>query len=189
MALVAMAVPLHPAIAQPTNLEVMERLVGQCLDEVEIPGVVRLNEDVRFEALGHAVVRHLQESNRRVYSGDTTTVHIDAETLGYAIEHAGVRYVRDAGRLTRHVDLVVRIRRLTSDGEIAQSHRCTRSFEDRIDRQMIALLEDPMIPETTGAMPPGSFRRRVVEPVLLAGATAVAVVLFFTLRSKRATTE
>jgi hypothetical protein len=121
---------------------------------------------------------------------DSLEVPVAMPTLSYTVDRMEVRYDRGArGSLDRTVSLTLNTRTTAPDGQISFAERCERSTTDRVWRHDLPRIESTTLPGLAAPLPPATFRRRVLEPVLLAGATAVTVVLFFTLRSKRTTSE
>jgi hypothetical protein len=178
-------VPIRAADGQPTNMQVVERLVTECIAELPLPSMLSIAPDVRYESVSNAVVEHLREREIRVFASDT----LGRQSLGYQIEDVSVAYQRLGRDYERNVRAVVLPRVLSESGEILHAGRCERSLDDIINRGDIVRIERGAPSEARAELPPASFRRRVAEPLLLAGATAVSVVLFFTLRSKRSTSE
>lgn len=175
-----------PAHAQPTNVEVFEQLATECLSD-ELPEALIVDASEARPYVRSAVVSHLLETGRRVYGADAEidslsvlTVREEDPRIGYERERRGIR---------RSASMALRTSLRMPDGRLATDEACTRSYSDRVDRREIARLENPNYPETSAPVPAASWRRRYVEPIIMAGATAVTVLLFFSLRSKRATTE
>jgi hypothetical protein len=94
---------------------------------------------------------------------------------------------RRAGRreLDRRLGQTLRIRIVEPDGSFGYDTLCSAERTDRIRRADLKSVEQAAWPETQGAPPPGSWRARFLEPVVITGATAVATYLFFSLRSRR----
>jgi hypothetical protein len=178
-----------PTAAQPTNMQVLERLATECLDELDLPDALKLSADARFEGIAIAVAQYLRERDVRIYQADTLATNRAMSLLNYSIEDLGFAYSRAGRNYERHGSLRMAIRLLADDGEVVVVERCERMYEDRVARGDIERIERGAYPQATAELPPANIRRRVVEPVLLAGATAVSVILFFTLRSKRTTSE
>ena len=178
-----------PLAAQPTNMQVVERLATECLDELELPEVLTLSPDARFEGIAIAVAQYLRERDVRIYQTDTLAANRAMPVLHYGIEDFGFAYQRAGRDIERIGTLRMALRLVAEDGEVVAVKRCERTSEDRVARGDIERIERNAYPQATAELPPANIRRRVVEPVLLAGATAVSVILFFTLRSKRTTSE
>ena len=69
------------------------------------------------------------------------------------------------------------------DATLLADTRCRETTTDAVLRRDVGRLENPAFPETQSPLPPGSWRRRYLEPVVLGGAVVVAALLFFSLRS------
>lgn len=172
--------------AQPTNLDVYQTLAVRCLAAVpESAQTLRLDAPEAMPYLRTALVAHWQAEGRTLYLADSLAAS-PVPHLRYTVEQAQVTYAR-AGRREwqRTVALAVRYTYLAPDGRILADDRCQESATDTIPRARRAALEAAAYPETQGDVPRGSWRRRYLEPVLLAAATVVTAYLFFNLRSDR----
>lgn len=175
------------AVAQPSNLEVYQRLAVECVGEVELPAAVAVDAEAANDYLRAAIISHLIESRRRVYepgaAADSLAVlRLRNEAPALTYSRAGRAVARDAS-LTLHLTLTM------ADGRVGHDSACRRSFSDVVERRALERIADAAYPETQAPAPPASWRRRYLEPVIMAGATAVTVLLFFSLRSKRAADE
>ncbi|MBP1656968.1 MAG: hypothetical protein H6Q31_1569 [Bacteroidetes bacterium] len=68
-------------------------------------------------------------------------------------------------------------------GTVLAARESMRSFTDTVDVADVETLETPGIPATRGALPPAGLFGSLVEPVVLVGSIAVAIVLLFSVRS------
>lgn len=175
------------AAAQPTNMQVVENLVIACLSEIPLPDSLTLDGDLRYADVSTAVISDLRRRNARVFLPDTLAP--SRPTLSYTIEGLRVDYQRDGRGYARTVGTTVTARLVSPAGEVLEADRCHRSFDDVVMQRDIPIIERGAPSEATAPLPPAAFRRRVAEPLLLAGATAISVILFFTLRSNRSTSE
>ncbi|MBI3189318.1 MAG: hypothetical protein HYZ33_01590 [Ignavibacteriales bacterium] len=66
---------------------------------------------------------------------------------------------------------------------VLQSGTLLYNYSDTVSTDMISLLEQQGIPSTHAPMPERNFFDRLLEPLIIIGATGVAVYLFFHVRS------
>lgn len=71
----------------------------------------------------------------------------------------------------------------TKTGEVLVAHEFTRGFTDTVAVADLDALETPGIPATRGVIPSPGLFGSFVEPVVLVGSIAVAIVLLFSVRS------
>lgn len=68
-------------------------------------------------------------------------------------------------------------------GTVLLAQESHRSFTDTVDVADVESLETPGIPATRGALPSPGLFSSIVEPVVLVGSIAVAIILLFSVRS------
>ncbi len=181
-----------PARAQPTNLEVYQELALRCLADVpDTARVVHLEAPPQMPYLRTALVARWQQQGRVLFLADSSFQAAGgAHRLRYAVEQAQVVYARARRKqFARTVSLALRFTLLAPDGRLLREDRCQDRFTDAIPRKDRAALESEAFPETQAEPPRGSWRRRYLEPAILAAATAVTIYLFFNLRSERTNDE
>jgi hypothetical protein len=71
-----------------------------------------------------------------------------------------------------------------SFGRLISSHEFNYSFIDTVKFDDVKNLENPAYPFTQGKLPSEPFFSGLLEPVVIVGSAALAVILFFTIRSK-----
>lgn len=177
------------AHAQATNLAAYQDLAVRCL--AGVPDTVkafRLDASEQMPYLRAALVERWQAEGRTLYLADSSfqTTGTPPPRLRYEIEQARVAYAR-AGRkqMDRTVTLGLRYTFIDSDGRLLHDDRCLDSFTDTLRRADQDAIQTDAFPETQAEPPPGSWRRRFLEPAVLAAATAVTIFLFFNLRNER----
>lgn len=175
------------AEAQPTNIELFQRLAVECVSEISMPETVALDADESPDYLRSAVTSYLIGQNVKVYAVSADFDSLSRLHMRYG--HARVQYERKRGQISRSADVTLHFLLTRPDNRITGDSTCHRSFDDTVDRRALPALEDDAYPESKGRRPEASWRRRYLEPVIMAGATAVTVLLFFSLRSKRAGSE
>lgn len=178
----------RPASAQPqTNQDVFAMLVQDCLADVpDTVDAFRLAPPHAMPYLATALARRWQSDGYTVYLADSTSAR-PMPQLRYVIDESAVTYERaERRRVRRTVDLALRYTFTAPDGRLLRTDPCRNAFTDLLDRDALDAVESPAFPETQGERPPPRWPRRYLEPVVLTAATAVAVFLFFSLRSDRA---
>ncbi len=175
------------ADAQPTNVEIFQHLAVECIVDVEVPDSIVVDAGDARDYVRSAITSYLIDRDRRVYA-------VDADVDSMAVLHLRhdppeLTYSRSGRRIARNASLSLHLLMIMPGGRVAADRACRRSFDDVVERRMLAQLESSAWPETKPPAPPASWRRRYLEPVIMAGATAVTVLLFFSLRSKRAADE
>lgn len=178
------AVPgTRPAAAQDANASVLESLTVACLRE--IPDTVRA---FRLEAPD--TLPYARAALNAVWRADGRQVAATAAadralpTFRYHFDDVAISY-RRAGRrqYERVVSIALDYALLGHDGTLLDDGVCRRETRDIIASSSVSDLEDGIYPETIGARPEAGRLRRYLEPVILTGAIAVGVYLFFSLRS------
>ena len=185
--------PPPPGQAQTTNLAAYQTLALRCL--AGVPDTVqtfRLDAPEQMLYLRATLVEQWQSEGRTLYLADSSFQNSSSlpPRLRYEIEQARVAYAR-AGRkrMDRTVTLGLRYTFIGSDGRLLRDDRCLDTFTDTLRRSDQAAIQTEGFPETQADAPPGSWRRRFLEPAVLAAATAVTIFLFFNLRSERTDDE
>lgn len=174
-------IPPHVA-AQTSNVSLLQDVAIGCLGALpESVQDVRLDAPDEMPYLRSALVDAWQENGHAVYvDGDLSA----AARVHYAVEEAAVRYERAGNGIARDIRLSLRFTITASDGRVLIDDRCTGRRTDVIPRDRIDLVEDAAYPETQGEPPEGGWFRRILEPAVVTTATAIAVFLFFSLRSE-----
>lgn len=178
-----------PVVAQDTNLTIYQELALECLRELPSEvDTLSLDAWTQMPYLRTALVESWKSGGHEVYALDNSPPQAASlPRLTIAVEDASVAYsVADRRRLNRRVRLGLQYVLTGPDGRIILDDRCSRTASDTIYRSAVAQLEDQAYTETQGELPRAGWLRRIVEPAVIAGATAVGVYLFFTLRSQSA---
>ena len=173
-----------PASAQSTNLALYQDLAVDCLGA--LPGDLdsfSLEGPERMPYVRSALISRWQDDGRSVFAADSSG---DVAHLVYHIDDARVRYARQDGDVARRVALALRYTLTAPDGRILEDDRCAEEFSDVIPRGALAAVQNEAYAETQADAPEAGWFRRYLEPVVITAATAVAVYLFFTLRSNEA---
>jgi len=139
--------------------------------------------------LSTELVDRWSATGKRVYrlpspDSDTTA---SLPLLSYTVDKAELSYQRLSRKsLQRIVILGITYWLTASDGQVLKTDSCLTQEDDELSRADATRFEDRRFPETSPPLPAASRWRKVVEPIVLVGASAVGTYLFFNLRSRRA---
>jgi len=177
-----------------SNLSLIRGLLALTADSVVAaladlpPGEVRLQ--VRPPEI--AWLAEEQFSNRLRQSVWVPVSRPDAEwSIQIVVDEISVVYTDpregglfSAGLLDRTVGVALRVRATSGESvEPAVDVRYTPTFRDTIASTDVEFVETSYLPFTQGRVPQGGFFSTVLEPVVVIGTIAVAVLLLFTVRS------
>lgn len=178
--------------AQATNAEILQEMAVQCVRPVATPYArLSLRPDPANPFLNQAVFNALTEDDKLLYldTKDRTVNSVAAAnevdaSLGFNVERVSIRYDRDGRRkVTRNIDLDLSYILVGPDRRILSNQTCSTSHADQIHRSQIDEVENQTMPLTQGVRPSRGWLRRYAEPVVIGAASAVAVYLFFNIRS------
>lgn len=188
--LVLLLVPASSSRAQESNADLLARLGVECVARaLPDPETVALKGPDRLPFIRSALVNTWIARGVAVLEAeaiaDRRVVRVAA-----AVEVARVTYGRSSSGLSdRTVELGLRLAVSAADGTVLYDDLCTNRFSDRVEPSAFDRLENPVFPETVGTRPPRGFFHRVIQPAVIGAASAVGVLLFFSLRSRRAPTD
>lgn len=169
---------------QSTNLALYQEMAVECLGDVPASiDTLALQPPDRMPYIRSALVTHWQDDGRTIYLPDSAGTH---PLLSFDVEEADVTYARRSRRIGRSVVLALRYSLTSPTGRILADDRCREETSDMISRTALQVVQVDAYPETQADPPEGGWFRRYLEPVVITAATAVAVYLFFTLRSTEA---
>ncbi len=191
------ASPPERAAAQPANADVIGQLAADCVTTaIAVADTVEIIPDDRYEFIRTAVVRAFRDNGSVVVilpgSPRPTVEGVNSgwpPSVRYRIEEAGVRYSKAGDALARQIAVDTRVLATMSDNSVALDTLCTKSFSDEIRPADVDDVEDANQPLTLGKRPDKGWLRRIAEPAVVAAASAVAVYLFFNVRSDRNETQ
>lgn len=175
------------AHAQPTNIELFQQLAVECVAEIDVPESIILDASDMPDYLRSAVASYLIDDDVAVYGMDSGRDSLSRLAMRHDVPE--LRYEREGRRVARHVSVSMHFLLTMQDGRVTADSGCRKASNDVVDRRSLSRLESSAHPESQASRPDASWRRRYLEPVIMAGATAVTVLLFFSLRSKRAGDE
>ncbi len=181
-----------PAFAQTkSNLEIFYSLVDSSVSTMvnEIPpnqNKINLNLilGTAYSIFNNQVISSLTRENKSVINNNDK----DALTINYVIDKAKLKY----GEMFRDGLLgdekIPRTLELKGNYLIKNSNDIVKTFEysyaDTIDVDEIKNVENISYPFTQSEVPAEPFFSNLWEPVIAVGAAAIAVYLFFSVRSK-----
>lgn len=188
----AAAAPI-PSLAQRSNLERLQLCASMLADSVLSP--FDTGDSLRLVVVEHPAGwlvdgRFLESAAEQ---GLVISDSPSAPVLTVALTELGVEYMEtgDNDRLARRASMVINTIVPSSGSSSPAPSRSARQFEmaivDTIDVSQALALESPGYPFSKGisvaAGTPG-FWGKIVEPVVVLGASVVMVILLFTVRSQ-----
>ena len=181
-----LAVP-QPVYSQTSNVSVYQELAVGCFGNVpdDLPAF-KVAPPSRMPFIRSALVTHWTQQGSRVFLADSVYSEMPdpLAQLTYGVETAQVRYARlKKKRMARTVELVMPATLHSASGEVLYDNTCRQEKTDTLAIADLNRIQSSTYPETTASPPKAGWSRRILEPVVLTGATVVGVYLFFTLRS------
>lgn len=181
----------HGVQAQQTNAEIFRDMAVECLQPVVEPySDLVLNTDRVNPFLNQAVISAFRDAGKGIFlhpevaAGDSLALPSAHAYVAYFVEHGSVEYSRRGRRsIGRAVELQLSYLLSDAGARVIADSTCSRTYEDEISRSDLDVVETESIPITKGERPRRSWIRRYAEPIVVASATAVAVYLFFNVRS------
>ena len=140
-----------------------------------------------FDVFQNQVISDFEKLNRKILPG-TDNDSSEVTKVNYTIENASVKY----GEMERDGFLgdFIMPREIELSGSYSINNKIinAESFKvtkiDTVAVDDVGAIEDPSYSFTRGNVPPEPFLSSLLEPVIAIGSAAVAVILFFTVRSK-----
>lgn len=172
-----------------TSLQVFNELVDSSVMNLTtfIPDTVKfinieMNTGTSFEIFNSEIISDLNQEGYKLISDNR------AFRIQYLIKNATVDYgnmYRDGILGDYYVSRSVLLSgNFNLTGETTVTHEFNYSSKDTIKADDVKNLENPAYPFTQGKMPAEPFFSGILEPVVAVGTAALAVILFFTIRSK-----
>ena len=171
-----------------TNLQIYSALVDSSASELTsfLPDSVKkisieMNTGTSFQVFNSEIISFL--TNKEYTLSPNAPFR-----LQYYIKNASVNY----GDIYRDGILgdyfVPRLITLSGNFNLYGKSFITQDFEfskkDTVNLDSVRTIENPAYPFTQGKLPPEPFFSGLLEPIVAVGTTALAVILFFTIRSK-----
>jgi hypothetical protein len=181
------------AVAQTkTNLEIFYGLVDSSVAKIN-QNINSKNLKVTFSTgdyyrlFQNQVIADLGKLGRTILS-DSTKISSGFETINYSIDNANVKY-GDMERNGLLGDFVMQ-RKIDLSGsysiskETVFSERFDYAYIDTVSVDDAKVIENTSFPFTQTEIPSEPFFSSLLEPAIAIGSAALAVILFFTIRSK-----
>jgi hypothetical protein len=149
--------------------------------------IVIIEKSPLNDAIRSAVSRSFSDKNITLYfssdSADTLlTFSLDEATLVYGTPFSSS--FLGSKKVERTITVKADIALMTKAAQkVLFSSEVTRSVTDTVMLSDVGLLNDPTVPFTAVVLPANSFFDSIIEPAIITIASAVAVYLFFTIRS------
>ncbi|MHB1051082.1 MAG: hypothetical protein ACYC09_13470 [Bacteroidota bacterium] len=166
-----------------------ETIVAAMENGLSLPDalVVTIQHSPLNDAVRSAIPRPFLEKKIDVYFSPDSADTI----LMFSLDEAALTYgtpfstsFLGSKKVERTISVQADITLLTKSAQkILFSSEFTRSVTDTVMLSEINLLDDPSVPFTAVVLPATSFFDSIVEPAIITIASAVAVYLFFTIRS------
>ena len=175
-----------------TNLDVFYSLTDSLVNKInsEIPKSQKqisltLNLGDRYSLFANTIKDRFVKNGREIIETPNNKTNIP--NVDIVMEGAGVEY----GEMFRTgffgIHYIQRYSAVFGNYLESFSGKGMQKFEitkiDTIKVEDISLLENPSVPFTQASVPPEPFFSGVAEPIIAIGTAALAVVLFFTIRS------
>ena len=181
----------------PTNLDLYQRnvqvIVETLLSEIRMDFdrqlAVKIHGQEHSWIVENAFLSALQErdfSVRTAYNESVNSIIFDFTVVELNVKYRRADRDGDFGkrRIERSVSTVLAGKVYTgSTGEVYYSGTVGKTAKDRIAIDDIARVEHEQISVTKGTRPSGSFMKKILEPAVVISATAIAIYLFFSVRS------
>ena len=176
-----------------TNLQIFYNLADSAANYVlkQIPSrenscKVNLNLGSNYSVLGNKILSRFIAGGKKVNPNsidDSSSIVVD-----FTIDKTEVKY-EDMYRKGLFGDFYVpRMIKLSGNFLVLPSgskmHDFNYTYSDSVKVDDVRSLENTSYTFTQGQLPPEPFFSSLFEPVIAVGATALAVILFFTIRSK-----
>lgn len=184
--------------AQPaSNLEIFYSLVDSAsinastnISEISKELNITLELGIYFTIFENRIISQLSKNDIKVLRGAESK--LNHPTLNFVIDNAEVIYgeqKRDGflGDFYVTRDLILSGNYLLTSGIesfLNKGEEFEYTFSDRIKVEDIEKVENRSFPFTQGILPSEPFFSSLLEPVVAVGAAALAIILFFSVRSK-----
>ena len=178
-------IPLVDAQDLLSNMNVFENLGIACMDFIpsEVDSLI-LDPPDELPYVTSTLIKHWQKHDVTLFYADSLHSLHQPFRLSWQMSDASISYKRERRKtLSRSANLELRYTFLDPTGKIIAHDSCDESFTDTIPSRIVSQLESDLYPETQGDLPPKSWVRRYLEPIIIAAATALTAFLFFNLRN------
>lgn len=191
-----LSIPLLVNAQPATNLEIFYSLVDSAsIDAAKNITLSTKQINITFESgiyftiFENRIISQLSNNDIKVLRGAESN---NNPMLNFVIDNAEVVYgeqERDGFLGDFYIERDIRLSgnyMLTSGIEsiLNKGQQFEYNFTDRIKVEDIEKIENRSFPFTQGILPPEPFFSSLLEPVVAVGAAALAIILFFSVRSK-----
>ena len=176
-----------------TNLELFFQLVDSSVvrinNEIASGKDCRLifNTDDAYSVFQNSIINNFQKLGRKIITVNDD--QLKPEIINYLITDASVEYDGDMFRDGFLGEFKIK-RKINFEGNYSitgnpvSADNFNFTIIDTVAVDKVSTLENPAFPITKGAVPAEPFFSSLLEPIVAIGSAAVAVILFFTVRSK-----
>ena len=145
---------------------------------------------IYYTIFENRIISRLSSNGLKIFRGRDAEAKI--HNLNFVIQDAEVKYgeqERDGflGEFYVSRELILSGNYLITSSEVPSSSELKEfnySFTDKVKVEDIDKIENRSFPFTSGKLPSEPFFSSLLEPVIAVGAAAIAVILFFSVRSK-----
>jgi hypothetical protein len=140
-----------------------------------------------YSVFQNSIVNNFQKLGRKIITGNDA--QSKPEIINYAITNASVKYDDDMFRDGFLGEFKIQ-RKIKFEGNYSVAGNSVKADTfnftniDTVAVDKVSTLENIAFPFTLGELPPEPFFPSLLEPIVAIGSAAVAVILFFTVRSK-----
>jgi len=177
---------------QKTNLEIFYNLVDSSVvkinQEISTTGLkINFTTGSYFSVFQNQIVSDFAKLGRTIVT-DSTKRLTNLTIINYTIDNANVKY----GEMERDGffgDFIMP-RKINLSGsyslseDIISAEKFDLAYEDTVAVDRVKVFENPSYPFTQGEIPSEPFLSSLFEPIVAISSAALAVILFFTVRSK-----
>ncbi|NOX35976.1 MAG: hypothetical protein GXO78_00410 [Calditrichaeota bacterium] len=199
------SLPAHPAVSSvrspnpPDNETAIARLISRPILTIlrqhvspSIPLLVEVT-DTSSEVLQHWIRQVIEDSSLKnnfiVYKkpGEHLNLYFSLRVTRPVVRVTyrlkGRKWVFFTRKVERTVRVGFHVQLISPEQQIVYSQRLEQQYRDEIPGNAFKNLENPLLPFTSGTKESSTFINKIVEPVLISGATITVVYLFYILRS------
>lgn len=177
-------------IGTPTNKEVFSSFLVEFLDTLSKSSInynfqIRIAQHPISDYIENSIVGTLSPMGYRFFSThcDTCTI-MQISVNKYDVSYKRVKRERPTNFVTRKIELEL-ICLLKPNNSTIEAINFKKSYADTIKIEDLDIVEKDGYP-FTGTRPkePENFLKKYFEPIIVIGSSALAVILFFTVRTK-----
>lgn len=176
-----------------TNLELFFQLADSSVVQINkeiTPGSnikLNFNEDGAYSVFHNSILNNFQKLGRNIITGNDDLSK--SEIINYSLTDVSVKYDDDMYRDGFLGEFLIQ-RKINYEGNYSITGNSVTAdnfnftIVDTVAVDKVSTLENFAFPFTKGDLPSEPFFSSLLEPIVAIGSAAVAVILFFTIRSK-----